>query len=184
MDRRELFKIAAAGLLAGQQASAQHSHHDEVSAPDVASYRPRFFSDAEYRAAGILCDILAPSDEMSPGAREAGAPYYMDTVLHYATPHEQEFWRIGLRNIDNAAKSKFDRPFLECDAQQQHRVFAEMAANEGNPETDLQRFFEPFKQMTVEAYSLSDAGMHEYLGYRGDTMLTEFPGCTHPEHQS
>ena len=58
MDRRELIKIAAAGWLAGQQASAQHSHHDGASAPDVVSYRPRFFSDAEYRAAGILCDIL------------------------------------------------------------------------------------------------------------------------------
>jgi len=183
MDRRELFKIAAAGLLAGRQSSAQHSHGDGGAAPDLSGYRPRFFTDSEYRAIGVLCDILAPSDEMSPGAREAGAPYYMDTVLNYAPPHEREFWRAGLRNADNAAQSAFDRPFLECDAQQQDNIFAEMAANERNPQTDLQRFFEPFKQLTVEAFSLSDIGMHRYLGYYGDTMLTDFPGCTHPEHQ-
>ena len=59
-----------------------------------------------------------------------------------------------------------------------------MARNEKAPSTELERWFELLKQMTVEAYVLSDAGMTQYLGYKGNTAIPEFRGCTHPEHQA
>jgi hypothetical protein len=59
-----------------------------------------------------------------------------------------------------------------------------MARNEKDPSTELERFFPILKQLTVEAYSLSDVGMTQHFGYRGNTAIQEFPGCTHPEHQS
>jgi hypothetical protein len=42
-------------------------------------------------------------------------------------------------------------------------------------------FFVRLKNAAVDAYVLSDVGMREYLGYKGDAMLVEFPGCRdHP----
>jgi hypothetical protein len=38
------------------------------------------------------------------------------------------------------------------------------------------------KELTIEGYYRSEAGMFEELGFAGNTFLTEFDGCTHPEH--
>jgi hypothetical protein len=45
-------------------------------------------------------------------------------------------------------------------------------------------FYQRVKEMTVEGFYTSKIGLVDVLGYRGRTFLTEFPGCTHPEHQS
>lgn len=181
LDRRELFRILGAGL-AAHQLPAQH--HEAGSAPplDIASYQPRFFSPGQYRTVDRLCEIIIPADDMGPGAHQAGVPFYIDTVLHY-TSGEQQSWRQGLEEVERTAAARFGRPFLECTAAGQEQLVAAMAANEGKPETGLEKFFGRLKAMTVEAYCFSEAARRDFFGYRGDTMLAEFPGCTHPEHQ-
>jgi len=106
MERRDVFRILAAGAVAGSQASAQHPHV-AGAVVDLAGYKPRFFTAAEYE-----------------------------------TQHE------------------------------------------GAPENELERLFGSLKRMTVEGYVLSDLGARQGLGYKGDTNLAEFPGCTHPEHKT
>jgi hypothetical protein len=59
-----------------------------------------------------------------------------------------------------------------------------MARHEGSPETALEKFFAPLKRMTIDGYYTSKIGIHEDLEYKGNTALSEFPGCTHPEHQA
>jgi hypothetical protein len=39
------------------------------------------------------------------------------------------------------------------------------------------------KDMTVRAFYTSRVGLIDVLEYKGNTYLTSFPGCTHPEHQ-
>ena len=39
------------------------------------------------------------------------------------------------------------------------------------------------KGLTVDGYYTSQAGLTQELGWHGNTFLTEFKGCTHPEHQ-
>lgn len=175
MDRRELFKILGAGLAAGGELFAQH--------PDTAGYQPRFFSSDEYRLIGLLCDILIPADALSPGAREAGVPYYVDSVLFHAEGDRKRLWRTGLQIVDDTAKARFHRAFVECSPPDQNQIVALMAENEEHPQTGLQKFFQPLKQMVLTAYVFSDIGMHQYLGYDGDAVLAQFRGCDHPEHQ-
>jgi hypothetical protein len=181
LDRRELFRVLGAGL-AARHASAQH--HEPGSAPplDTASYQPRVFSRPRYGTVDRLCELIIPADDMGPGAHQAGVPFYIDTVLHY-TPGEQQAWLHGLDGVEHAAAARFGRAFLECNAEEQKQLLAAMAANEANPETDTERFFARMKALTIEAYCFSEAARRDYFGYRGDTMLAEFPGCTHPEHQ-
>lgn len=185
MDRRDLVKILGIGLVVGRENLWAHDHADPAAAAvDVAAYRPRFLTAQEYRVLGRLCDVIIPADETSPGASEAGVPFYVDSVLFYAKPDEQQLWRTGLEQVQHAAVTLFGRPFMECRGDEQKRVVAKMAANEASPQTQLEKFFALVKSTTVTAYWLSDAGMKQYLGYRGDTMLKQFPGCTHPEHQT
>jgi gluconate 2-dehydrogenase subunit 3-like protein len=181
MERRELFRILAA-TAAGSQASAQHQHA-AVSA-DLASYKPRFFSSAEYETLDRLCEIIIPADEQSPGAHQAQVRFYIDTALHYGDPQNQQRWRAGMKAVEDAALASYRKPFVECSAKQQDAIVAKMAKNEGAPATELERFFGPLKRMTIDGYHLSDVGARQGLGYKGDTHLAEFPGCTHPEHKA
>jgi hypothetical protein len=183
MERRELFRIIAAGAVVGSQASAQHQHA-AGAAIDYAGYKPRFFTAAEYETLDRLCEIIIPADDHSPGARQAQTRYFIDTVLHHSDSQSQQRWRAGLKAVEDAARADFEKSFVECGAKQQDAIVARMARNEGAPENELERFFGPLKRLTVEVYALSEVGARQGLGYKGDTSLAEFPGCTHPEHKS
>jgi hypothetical protein len=39
------------------------------------------------------------------------------------------------------------------------------------------------KDMTVHAFYTSRVGLVDVLEYKGLAYLSEFPACTHPEHQ-
>jgi len=179
MERRELFKILAA-TAAVSPASAQHQHG--AAAPDLSSYKPRFFSAAEYQTLDRLCEIVIPADGQSPGARQAQVRFFIDVMVYYSDAQNQQRWRAGLKAVDDAAKASFGKPFIEGNARQQDAIVARMAKNEESPKTELERFFGPLKRMTIDGYHLSDVGAEKGLGYKGDASLAEFAGCTHPEH--
>jgi hypothetical protein len=183
MERRELFKVLGATLIAARLGTAEHEHPTQVKV-DIESYLPRFFSEAQYRTVDRLTDIIVPSDAGSPGAHYAGVRYYIDTVLHYADAPTQQNWRAGLGAVDSFARSHFGKNFGECGAKEQEQIVEVMAQNEKNPSTELERFFGTLKTLTVEAYVLSEIGMTRYLGYKGNTATQEFVGCTHPQHKS
>jgi len=183
IERRELFKVLGATLLATHQGSAQHDH-GLPAAVNVEDYAPRFFSDTQYRTIDRLTEILIPSDDQSPGAHAAGVRFYIDTVLHHADTGTQQKWQRGLAAVDESARASFNKTFGECAVQEQEQVVAAMARNEQDPSTELELFFGLLKEVTVEAYSVSEIGMTQYFGYKGNTAIKEFPGCKHPEHQS
>lgn len=182
MERRELFRILAASAVATSPAAAQHPHETAPPA-DYAAYKPRFFTAAEYETLDRLCEIIIPGDDSSPGAHQPQARFFIDSVLHYGDSPNQQRWRAGLKAVEEAAHSSFGRTFTECGAPQQEAIVARMAQHEGAPENELERFFGPLKRMTIEGYDLSEVGARQGLGYKGDTSLAEFPGCTHPEHK-
>jgi Gluconate 2-dehydrogenase subunit 3 len=184
VDRRDLFKILGVGLAVVPEMLAEHEHAVSGALPvNVARYQPRFLTLQEYKVLGQLCDVIMPADETSPGTCEAGVLFYIDSLLVYAKPELQQVWRSGLEQAQSAAKAKFGRSFDQCQPQEQEEIVAEMATNEENPQTPLQSFFRPLKDLVLTGYCLSDAGMRQYLGYRGDRAVPDFPGCTHPQHQ-
>jgi hypothetical protein len=62
-------------------------------------------------------------------------------------------------------------------------IIANIAANETNPQSSLDRFFVRLKNMTVDAYYTSEIGIQKDLRYSGNQYVLKFEGCTHPEHQ-
>jgi hypothetical protein len=147
MERRELLVLLGAAAAAAP------------AKVDIAGYRPRFFKPDEYRLIDALTDLLIPSDG-TPGAREAGVRYYIDTVLLYAPSAAQQAWRQALAAV-NAGAILNGPP----DA-----IKAEMDRFAASP------FFAQFRNLTVEAFAVSDAGKN-FFGYRGNTAIAEFPGC-------
>ena len=170
LDRRELFRIISATLAAGP-ALAQHQHGAAATAmPDIAAYKPRALSPAQYNTLDALCEILLPAGDDGPGAHEAGVAYYLDTVLHYGSDAQRAVWRRGL---DSAAAGGAD---LEA-------VLARWSKSEAAPHTEDEKFFAALKSAAIGAFYLSEQG-RRCLGYQGDTAIPTVPGCTHKEHQA
>lgn len=180
IERRELFRILAAGAIASQL-QASHSHSEPPFSID--NYEPRFLSAPQYKLVSRLCNILLPPDEKCPGAAEAGVPFYIDITLLYSEKETQAIWKQGLQTIDKAADVLANRPFVDCSVAQQEQIVASLLARETEPQSNAEHFFVGLKQKVIEGFCLSDVGARQCFGYRGNTMLTGFPGCTHPEHQ-
>lgn len=123
---------------------------------------PKFFTQAEYELLSRLCDVLIPADEASPGAGAAGAPWYIDRVVAQAGGPVKALWKAGLEAARRRGNAE--------------EAMAEMARNEGAPQTEGERFFAAFKSLCLEAYLYSEGG-RKYLGYTGSRAVPEFPGC-------
>jgi hypothetical protein len=182
IERRDLFKIITVGALAG---SAEAQTHNHIAAPvKTAGKHPPFFSDAQRAMVDRLADIIIPTDEHSPGAHEAGAVRYIDLLAGASAPPRQQQWLRGLAAVDAAAQARFSKAFTDCDRAQQEAIVTAMAANEGNPRNDLERFFELMKHATVDGYRFSEIGVKQYMGWTGNQFDTKRwnGACTHREH--
>lgn len=142
-----------------------------------ADYRPRFLKPAEYELTVELCEIIIPSDEDSPGAKQAGVPWFIDTVLLYAGAEQQERWRSGLAGIDALASELKGNTFLRCSVAERLQVAEHLSGNEDSAGNAEETFFGELKAIAMEAFCLSDVGMKQYLHYRGNTVMSEFAGC-------
>jgi Gluconate 2-dehydrogenase subunit 3 len=183
VERRNLFKILGAGLATPHAGIGQQPHRHVSTASAAATYTPRALTAAEYRVVDKLTDLILPADETSPGAHNAGVARYIDIVLLYGDKATLNSWQSGVNSVDLAAKAAHERPFTELTLEQQTGIVQTMAANETNPTTQLETFFAAVKRLAIEAFYLSAAGKRS-LGYKGDTAILSFPGCTDPEHKA
>jgi hypothetical protein len=181
MERRELFKIITAGALV-PPAAAQTAHH-HAAAP-AASQREPFFTAAEHGVLDRLADIIIPADEQSPGAHDAGVVRYLDVFAAVAAAPRRQQWRQGLAAVDALAQGRFGHGFAACTRPQQEEIVGVMAAHEGAPQTDVERFFEILKPAVVDGYRFSETGVKQYMGWVGNQFdVKNWNGaCTHPEH--
>ncbi len=130
VHRRDLFKIVGA-TLAAEALDAQHLHEQQIGLEGAPKdYHPRFFSNAEYGAVNELCSLLLPADNDSPGAAEAGVPWFLDTSLLYSDATRQKTWHDSLSAIDHLAQSRFGKKFLNCTPEQRTTIMSVLAENE------------------------------------------------------
>ena len=180
MDRRMVLRILGAGAIAPRLrafAEAAHCQEDLVALAQINAqpprYRLQFFTPEENELVDQLTELIIPADDHSPGARAAKVSLFADLMLATGDEHAKLHWRSGLRAVnEEAAKSSLPA------------ALAAAAANEAAPKSELEHFFASLKEMTVVGYYTSAIGIHQDLGYRGNSFLTSFKGCTHPEHQT
>jgi hypothetical protein len=184
MERRIALQLIAAGFLAPRAEAAPGGLVGLAPAQAAATpYQPKFFTAEEMTALDRLTEILIPADDRSPGASAALVNRFMDVMVGEGSAAAGSAWKSGLAAVDAEASRRFANAFNACNTAQQEQIVAAMAANESAPSTDLERFFAVLKRMTIDGYYTSRIGIHQELQYQGNTVLAEFPGCTHPEHQ-
>lgn len=182
MERRTALKLIAAGVMADRVDFAQHHLLQIAQAPQ--NYKLQFFSTAQNELLDRLSEIIIPADERSPGAHEARVSYFIDLMVANSHKTVQQEWTSGLQAVEEEAHQRFQASFVKCTAAQQDQIVAAMAANEGKPASQLERFFERLKLMTVNGYYTSAIGIHKDLQYIGNTALPTYHGCTHEEHKT
>lgn len=175
-SRRELAAVAlvAAGMLRTRRAGAAPAG----GAPGRAG-AGAFFGPLEMQTLEALAEQIIPTDERSPGARQAGAPATIDRFmgeLQARFPEQRKqrlLWKRGLARIDRAARAKFREPYAGLDFAAQRELLEAWA----NSSHDLEKaFFDELKAKVAWAYYTSEVGLHQEIGYLGNTYAAEFDG--------
>ena len=164
-------------------------HMAPVAEP-AQPYVPQFFKPNEFQTVEVLTEMIIPADD-KPGAKEARVADYVDFVVFAASefrPSLQRDWSEGLAWLDQESVRRYGKPFREIATADRERLMMDMSLPERDSTASAEHpgfnFYKLVKEMTVEGFYTSRVGLIDVLEYQGLTYLSEFPGCTHPEHQT
>jgi hypothetical protein len=187
--RRETLKIitgsaaAALGFPIEIGAAPQAAHHHTQRALSVP-YVLKHFSAQQAQTIDALSEVIIPSDDHSPGAKAAKVYEYVDEIVSSSADSVKTLWMEGLAAIDRFAHNEYGQEYAKCTAARQIAVMEKISRNEEQPITLEEKFFVALKAATIDGYYTSKIGIHQDLEYQGNTVVVEFPGCTHGEHKS
>ena len=187
--RRDALRIlASASAAIPALASAQetkevgdqpgHLHAGPAVQVPVPS-QPTFFQPAEFQAMEALSERIIPRSD-TPGAKDAGVALLIDKAI-VARPALVLSYRAGLADLNALASESYGNEFAALTEEQQIRLLTPLSVD---TDSSLGKFFALVKDMTVDAYYKTEAGLKTELGWHGNTYLASFPGCDHPEHHS
>src|SRR5688572_9504706 len=181
--RRELLRtIGISAVLTASCAdvvtveAAQHvpqAVNDEKSAAK-GPYKPKCFNAHEYRTLQKLADLSVPADERSKGALDGGAPEFID-LLSSQNADLAAIYTGGFAWLDAQMKKRHEAAFVEARPEQQTAML-DLIAFRKNESPELGpgiRFFDWVRNMTVDAYYTSKAGMDD-LGFMGSGSSQTF----------
>ncbi len=202
-ERREALKIigaistTCAFPFSADELYAQHAHN--AGAPAKLPEKPRFFTEHEFRLVTRVADLIIPETD-TPGALKTGVPAYIDFVVS-RNEEAQKLCRSGLRWLDTESKRRHKQAFTDL-AEAQQIALLKPLSDKADAWEDLTAlpsaearerkkqakrppmevaFFKTIKGLTADGYYTSEPGLIHDLGYRGNTVLGEFPTCVH-EH--
>ncbi len=181
--RTALIKLATAAgsaalapLLAETTEAGHHVHEIlEQTAPIATS--PSYFSQSDYETISKLADLIIPRTD-TPGAIDAGVPHWIDQQVA-AKPDLQERFKAGLAYLAEQAHTINGSTFTALTEPQQAEILQALSTD---PDITKRGFFKTMKDITVDNYYKTEAGLVQELGFKGNTFRPSFPGCTHPEH--
>ena len=194
ISRRAALRVIAVGVgtatslpILENGVLGQHRHSDMQMGQSPGASVPtaegsRFFNHQEMETIASISDLIIPTDEHSPGARAAGVSGFIDLMVNESPDEIKALWRDGLAAVDRMSELQFSAAFIRAGQKQQTSLLKTISKNERRPKTIEERFFVAIKSLTVDAYYTSAIGIHQDLLYKGNAILKEFVGCTHPEH--
>jgi gluconate 2-dehydrogenase gamma chain len=188
LSRRIILKSLTIGAVAGSVLrvipleAAEYAHsmiESEKTDAKTGGYTPKFFDAQQYKTLQSLCETIFPEDADSGGAIEAGAPEFIDLLTSENDDYKSRL-AGGLKWLDSACTTRSGRAYLDCTPQQQKEIL-DLIAYRKNAEQDESlrepvEFFSFLRNFTADGFFTSKIGI-KYLGYKGNTYLTAFPGC-------
>lgn len=190
MSRREVLKSLTRGVAAGSMMGivpvevAERAHlliQTETGAG--GGYHPKFFSEHQYKTLQALCEAIIPAHNQSAGAIAAGAPEFIDLLTSENSDYQLKLGG-GILWLDSACEDRFAKRYLNCSGDQQRQMldsiaYRKNAVNDPGLSQGI-AFFSLLRSLTADGYFTSKIGI-QYLGYIGNTSLSEFPGCPDTE---
>jgi hypothetical protein len=127
-----------------------------------------------------VAETIIPTTN-TPGAKAAKVGEFMHTMVKdcYVAADQQIFVE-GISKIDDAAKKKFSKGFMESDAAQRTELLNESnkelkAYNEAKKDKDPNHYFGLMKQLTLLGYFTSEIGATQALRYVA--VPGKYEGC-------
>jgi hypothetical protein len=187
VSRRSILKSLTASAAVGSVLrviplhAAEYAHHliDSEKTEGKTGYQPKFFDARQYKTLQSLCETILPADADSGGAIEAGAPEFIDLLTSENTDYQKTLGD-GLKWLDATCTTRYGKTYLDVTPQQQKEIL-DLIAYRRNAQSDESlvepvEFFSFLRNFTADGFFTSKIGI-KYLGYKGNTFLTEFPGC-------
>jgi hypothetical protein len=134
-------------------------------------------SKPQFEALEVLTEAIIPTDDRSPGAKQARVADYVDLLLSEVDREVALQWFGGLAALDAEAMARFRSPFSKLREAQVDAILQTISRNEKSPQTPLETFFVMAKEATIRGYYTSQIGIHQELRYKGNQFLREFVGC-------
>lgn len=170
----------------GAQGAPRQTHeapnqpeHGQSTPPRSAPKRV-FFTAAEWRTVGVLCDDVIPRDARSPSATEAGVPAFID--FHLSVPETSEETRVAFRGglawLDTESRRRFGVAYASAKPPQRHQVLDDIAWPEKvRPGfSHGTAFFSRFRDMVGAGFFSSPQGWKD-LQYQGNVFNPDWRGC-------
>jgi hypothetical protein len=136
-------------------------------------WKPVVLQADEVETVTAIAERILPETE-TPGARRALVHQYIDFVLSRGEVSAAARFREELQRLDRKCAEELGGPFATLEVARQDEFLTRLSKQEP--------FFDELKRLTVDGYYRSEVGMKQELGFEGNTFLSEFDGCTHPEH--
>jgi hypothetical protein len=133
----------------------------------------------QLRTLRLLCDLIIPPDEESPGAVEAGATEFIDLL---ASENSSMGLHIsgGLWWLNSVCSMRYGQVFENCSKEKQRELLNIIAVRENAAQhPPLQAgvpFFLLIRRLTLDGFFTSAIG-YKYLQYIGNDYLSSFEGC-------
>jgi hypothetical protein len=164
--------------------TVSHAAHAPAQEAPAGPYVLKHFSAQQAQTIDALAEVIIPADKHSPGAKAAKVHEYIDEIVATSTDVVKKLWSDGLAAMDRMAAGEYGREYAKCAAPQQTALMEKISRNEEHPVTLEEKFFDVLKAGTIDAYYTSRIGIHEDIEYQGNTVVVDFPGCTHEEHKA
>lgn len=183
INRRELLRRAALLLGGSLSAPAVLGVMNGCSADAAPDWKPVFHTPSQIALVAEVADIMIPRTD-TPGARDAGVPAFIDTMLAEVYPRaDQSRYLRGLSEFEAAAREQAGQAFLDLDTAARRgfvqRVHDAAQADGGVPRED-RPFILMTKELTLLGFFTSREGatlvlQHDPLpgAYRGCLPLAE-----------
>lgn len=185
--RREFLKLAAAAIAAAVPAGGAFAQKQAGARPAPAAQKASaagsergagtFFTRAELSLVDEVAEMIIPADARSGGARAAGVAAFIDARLAESLdPVWRQSWKDDLAEIERLSREMFGRRFLEASTEQRVRLLTRISRREADPKEPGEYAFGTIKWTVAETYYRTRIGIHDEIGYVGNTIQAEFMG--------
>ena len=177
-----LLNFRAFGAPAAGAAAGYGTDPDLLKYYEPGDLWPLSFNPDQRRLVSVLCDLILPADDKSPGASSVGVVDFIDEWISAPYPEQQSDRQQvldGLQWLDQEARGRFGKNFVALTAEQQGRICDDIC-DPGSAQEKFKtaaQFFSKFRNLTAGGFYTTPEGWKD-LQYIGNVPLTKFEGPT------